>query len=105
MSSNPLLRRVYKEQSFEFTQKHQTLLRSKVDPLLFGDVIKSIRTDTTLKDPEIGKMHIEWLECLDRPYHKFSNLLDLDFFIISFGTHCQSQIAQTTQQYLFEYGI
>jgi len=56
-----------------------------VDSKLFGDVVRCIRTDSILKDPEIGKMHIEWLECLDRPYHKFSDLLDLDFLLFHLG--------------------
>ena len=85
MSSNPLLRRVYKEQSFEFTQKHRHILRAKVTPAIFGEVIRSIRTDSTLKDPEILKMHSEWLECLGRPHHNFSNLYELDFLLFHLG--------------------
>merc|ERR1712045_412276 len=75
----------YKEQSFEFTQKHRHILRDKVTPKVLEEVIRSIRPDSPLKDPEICKMHSEWLECLDRPFHKFSDLYDLDFLLFHLG--------------------
>eukprot|EP01084_Bolivina_argentea_P062705 114672_1 len=85
MSSNALLRRVHRKQRFEYTDKYFWVLDSGCSCSVLGDVIHSIRSDSTLGAAEINTMHSEWRECLHRINHKFCDLFEVDFLLFHLG--------------------